>query len=293
MTRPTGRPSSPRTPTSSASPWAEARDRSRDPGRFAAGSLVRARGREWVVLPGVDDDLLVLRPLGGTRRRGRRHRPRLRGPRRPARDLRAARRRATSATTASARLLRDALRLSVRDGAGPFRCFARIAVEPRPYQLVPLLMALRLDPVRLLDRRRRRHRQDGRGAADRARAARPRRDRAARRPLPAAPRRAVAGGDARQVPHRRRARPAVAPPAASSAACASASRCSTGTRSSSSRLDFIKTDRRRHEFLRTAPELVIVDEAHTCVEAGGGRRRAPPARTTSCAGLAERRRRAT
>ena len=34
-------------------------------------------------------------------------------------------------------------------------------------------------------------------------------------------------------------------------------------------LDFIKSDRHRLEFLRTAPDFVIVDEAHTCVEAGG------------------------
>ena len=34
--------------------------------------------------------------------------------------------------------------------AGPFRSFGHIAVEPRPYQFVPLLMALKLDPVRLL-----------------------------------------------------------------------------------------------------------------------------------------------
>jgi superfamily II DNA or RNA helicase len=47
-------------------------------------------------------------------------------------------------------LLRDAARISTRAAAGPFRSFGRIAVEPRPYQLVPLLMALRLDPVRLL-----------------------------------------------------------------------------------------------------------------------------------------------
>ena len=33
---------------------------------FAPGSLVAARGREWVVLPESTDDLLVLRPLGGT-----------------------------------------------------------------------------------------------------------------------------------------------------------------------------------------------------------------------------------
>ena len=30
------------------------------------GTLVKARGREWVVLPDSTDDLLVLRPLGGT-----------------------------------------------------------------------------------------------------------------------------------------------------------------------------------------------------------------------------------
>ena len=32
---------------------------------FAVGSLVRARGREWVVLPGSDEELVVVRPLGG------------------------------------------------------------------------------------------------------------------------------------------------------------------------------------------------------------------------------------
>ena len=51
---------------------------------------------------------------------------------------------------ASGRLLRDAARLSTRSAAGPFRSFGRIALEPRPYQLVPLMMALKLDPVRML-----------------------------------------------------------------------------------------------------------------------------------------------
>ncbi|MGH3987186.1 MAG: hypothetical protein ACRDTZ_07685, partial [Pseudonocardiaceae bacterium] len=32
---------------------------------FPIGSLVRARGREWVVLPDSTSELLVLRPLGG------------------------------------------------------------------------------------------------------------------------------------------------------------------------------------------------------------------------------------
>jgi hypothetical protein len=31
----------------------------------SAGSLVRARGRDWVLLPGSTADLLLLRPLGG------------------------------------------------------------------------------------------------------------------------------------------------------------------------------------------------------------------------------------
>ena len=42
------------------------------------------------------------------------------------------------------------MRVGTRAAAGPFRSFGRIAAEPRPYQLVPLMMALKLDPVRLL-----------------------------------------------------------------------------------------------------------------------------------------------
>ena len=33
---------------------------------YAPGSLVTARGREWVVLPDSEPDMLVLRPLGGS-----------------------------------------------------------------------------------------------------------------------------------------------------------------------------------------------------------------------------------
>ncbi len=32
---------------------------------YAVGSLVRSRGREWVVLPGSQPDFLIARPLGG------------------------------------------------------------------------------------------------------------------------------------------------------------------------------------------------------------------------------------
>jgi superfamily II DNA or RNA helicase len=119
--------------------------------RFTVGSLVRARGREWVVLPEsyseADPDLLVLRPLGATDAEIAGILPALEevvpatfappDPTRPG-DAR------------SAALLRDALRLGFRSSAGPFRSFAQISVDPRPYQLVPLLMALKQDPVRLL-----------------------------------------------------------------------------------------------------------------------------------------------
>lgn len=50
----------------------------------------------------------------------------------------------------SARLLWQAARLLLRDGAAPLRALGRISIRPRVYQFVPLLMALRQDPVRLL-----------------------------------------------------------------------------------------------------------------------------------------------
>ena len=53
-------------------------------------------------------------------------------------------------TPPSAHLLWQAARLTLREGATPFRSLGRISIRPRIYQFVPLLMALRLDPVRLL-----------------------------------------------------------------------------------------------------------------------------------------------
>ncbi|MBR3923080.1 MAG: DEAD/DEAH box helicase, partial [Kiritimatiellae bacterium] len=55
-----------------------------------------------------------------------------------------------SGTFSQALLLRDALRLSLRAGAGPLQSFGNLAFAPRAYQLVPLMMALRDPVVRLL-----------------------------------------------------------------------------------------------------------------------------------------------
>jgi superfamily II DNA or RNA helicase len=114
--------------------------------RFAPGSLVTVRGREWVVLPDSDQELIVLRPLGGADDEVAAVFPDLEDvepatfPKPDPADLGDAR---------AAGLLRTALRIGFKSSAGPFRALASIAVEPRPYQLVPLLMALRQETVRL------------------------------------------------------------------------------------------------------------------------------------------------
>ncbi|CCJ05601.1 DEAD/DEAH box helicase [Methylocystis sp. SC2] len=116
---------------------------------FAPGDLVRARGREWVALPSPRDGVLALRPLSGGENDTVVLDPVLElFPVEPARfDLPAD---AAVTVQAKAALLADAMRLTLRRGAGPFRSAAQLAFEPRTYQLVPLLMALRLSAPRLL-----------------------------------------------------------------------------------------------------------------------------------------------
>jgi superfamily II DNA or RNA helicase len=111
------------------------------------GTLVHARGREWVVLPDSTDELLLARPLGGLDEEVAGLMPAIEPVQSATFSLPSL---ADVGDFTSGRLLRDAARLSTRAAAGPFRSFGRIATEPRPYQLVPLMMALRLDPVRLL-----------------------------------------------------------------------------------------------------------------------------------------------
>ncbi|WP_328718917.1 DEAD/DEAH box helicase [Streptomyces sp. NBC_00247] len=114
---------------------------------YTAGSLVTARGREWVVLPESEPDLLVLRPLGGSDDDIAAVFPAFE-------EVKGAEFAAPEADDLgdqrAAGLLRTALRIGFRSGAGPFRSLAGIAVEPRAYQLVPLLMALRHKTVRML-----------------------------------------------------------------------------------------------------------------------------------------------
>jgi superfamily II DNA or RNA helicase len=115
---------------------------------FQVGGLVQARGREWVVLPQSEPPkFLVLRPLGGSDDEVAGVFPALEQVN-PA--VFEAPDPGDAGTAVSAGLLRTALRIGFRASAGPFRSLARLAVEPRAYQLVPLLVALRQDTVRLL-----------------------------------------------------------------------------------------------------------------------------------------------
>ena len=234
---------------------------------FASGSLIRARGREWVVLPESEGDFLIVRPLGGTLQETAGIHTALEqvepatfplpGPE----DL---------GSHVSCRLLRDAVRFGFRSSAGPFRSFGRIACQPRPYQLVPLLMALKLDPVRLLI-------ADDVGIGKSVEAC-------------LVARELLDRGEINRVC-------VLCPPHLAEqwqkelaskfniftelVLSSTARRLERNLRGDQSifdahpfvvvSTDFIKSDRRRHDFLRTCPEFVIVDEAHTCASAVEGR----------------------
>ena len=122
------------------------------------GSLVRVRGRDWVVQPESYqiEDLLFLQPLDGSLHTTIAVDTALEKVISSTFSLPTAQNsdsggsRNNIGSLEQAVLLRDAVQLSFRNAAGPFRCLSRIGVEPRPYQLVPLMMALRQETVRLL-----------------------------------------------------------------------------------------------------------------------------------------------
>ncbi|WP_372344180.1 DEAD/DEAH box helicase [Streptomyces sp. KL116D] len=230
---------------------------------YTAGSLVTARGREWVVLPESASGMLVLRPLGGGED-----------------DIAAvfpAFEMVESAQFAApspadlgdqraAGLLRTALRIGFRSGAGPFRALASIAVEPRAYQLVPLLMALRQRTVRLLI-------SDDVGIGKTVEAG-------------LIVKELLAQGEASRLAVL--CSPALAEQwqgelrekfgiDAELVLASTVSRLERGLELGQSLFDrhpftiistdFIKSTRHREDFVRHCPDLVVVDEAHTCVAA--------------------------
>lgn len=228
---------------------------------FSVGSLVKARGREWVVLPDSTDEMLVLRPLGGSD-------DEIAGVYLPLEMVEPASFALPDPQAVgdyrSAKLLRDAVRLGFRSSAGPFRSFARLGVEPRPYQLVPLLMALKLDPVRILI-------SDDVGIGKTIEAgliARELLDRGEIQRLAVLCPPQLAEQWQAELRDKFHIEAELVLPG-------TAPRLERGLMRADQTIfdlypfviistEFIKTEKRRSDFSRTCPELVIVDEAHTC-----------------------------
>lgn len=239
--------------------------------RFPPGTLIRARGREWIVLPGSSTAVLRLRPLSGSEADVTVLSPALEAVHEPVAPASFPRPRPDQAASHEAGLLlRDALLMSLRRGAGPFRSFGYLAFQPRAYQLVPLLMALKQEVMRLLI-------ADDVGIGKTI----------------------EAGMIARELLDRGEIRgfAVLCPPhlveqwvqelderfhiKAVAVTAASAARLERGLPVTDSiftvhaytvvSLDYIKSDRRRGDFATRCPEFVIVDEAHTCVGNDTGR----------------------
>lgn len=236
--------------------------------QFTPGSLVRARGREWIVQPGSVPPLLRLRPLSGGEEEGAvihaGLEPDIGSARFPLPDPE------QEGGQHDAILLADAMRMALRRGAGPFRSFGNISVEPRTYQLVPLLMALRLDPVRLLI-------ADDVGIGktiEAALIARELYDRGEIQRMTVLCPPHLVEQWVRELEERFHFQ-------AVAVTASSAARLERGLPIGDSifqaypftvvSLDYIKSDRHRHDFIRACPEFVIVDEAHTCVSTGQAR----------------------
>ncbi|PWJ42226.1 helicase-related protein [Sediminitomix flava] len=118
---------------------------------FKPGNLVDFRGRTWIVLPQEDEQLLMIKPLGGTDEE-------ITAVYKPLMAIEGQIKEAKFADPSveeiddfeTAKLLFNATRLSFRNAGGPFRCMGKLSFRPRSYQVVPLVMALKQDITRLL-----------------------------------------------------------------------------------------------------------------------------------------------
>ncbi|MFE5029572.1 helicase-related protein [Streptomyces sp. NPDC056656] len=233
----------------------------------APGMLIRARDRDWVVLPGTTEELVLAQPLDGDREFVTALFPEEVG--KPGFG-RPQPRSGEAGDFASASLLRTALRIASTAGAGPFRSLASVAVQPRQYQLVPLMMALRMDPVRLLI-------GDDVGIGktiESALIARELMEQGSARNMTVLCSPSLAEQWQRELRDKfgmeaelvlpstaARLQKAIDDPNRSIFDHYPVTVVST---------DFIKQDERRDAFRRHCPDLLIVDEAHTCVGAGSG-----------------------
>jgi superfamily II DNA or RNA helicase len=237
--------------------------------KFQPGKLVSLRGRDWVVLPSEDSDILMVKPLGGSDEETTGIYLPLAIPYESPRDAR------FDPPTpgdlgdiATAKLLYESSRLAFRNGAGPFRALAKLSFRPRSYQLIPLIMALRQDVVRLLI-------ADDVGVGKTVEALLLIRELLERRKIK---RFAIVC-----LPHlcdqwdrEIREKLDIEPVIIRSSSQARLDRQIQGDTSVYEyypyqiiSIDYIKSDTRRDVFVEQCPELVIVDEAHSCARPSG------------------------
>lgn len=236
---------------------------------YTPGTLVTLRGRDWIVQPSGDEEILLVKPLGGSEDELTGiYLPLLKDeekveittfPRPQAQDL---------SDFESAKLLYDASRLAFRNAAGPFRCMGKLSFRPRSYQIVPLVLALKQNFVRLLI-------ADDVGIGKTIEALLILKELLER-------------GDIRRfavicLPHlcdqwqsELKDKLDIDAEIIRSSTAASLDRKLTDDRSifyhtpyQVISVDYIKSDRRIGLFLEDCPELVIVDEVHTCARPAG------------------------
>lgn len=115
------------------------------------GNLIHYRNRDWMVLPSDDKDLIKIKPLGGSEEETTAIFLPLAIKSEGFKEAKFPYPKPTElGAFETAKLLYDAARISFRNTAGPFRCMGKLSFRPRAYQLVPLVMALQQDIVRLM-----------------------------------------------------------------------------------------------------------------------------------------------
>ena len=115
------------------------------------GKLVKFRGRRCVVQPSSDNEIILLKPLGGSDDEMISvFEPVLQTFDKIEDDQFELPDKSDLDSFLTAKLLYDAARLSFRQVSGPFRCMGKLSFRPRSYQLVPLIMALKQPITRLL-----------------------------------------------------------------------------------------------------------------------------------------------
>jgi superfamily II DNA or RNA helicase len=115
------------------------------------GKLVKFRGRRCVVQPSPYNEIILLKPLGGSDDEMISiFEPVLQSFDKLEDDQFELPDKSDLDSFLTAKILYDAARLSFRQVSGPFRCMGKLSFRPRAYQLVPLIMALKQSVTRLL-----------------------------------------------------------------------------------------------------------------------------------------------